>query len=158
MQLLEQAQSRTGGLDGLGTAARGFEVDAVFVETKCVFVGVVRDVLVLFGQHGEKFAGLCPLRLGRQEATRLLDQVRQVLVDQCLGVAELVRVRVILRQLGQNLDRLAIDFFGGARLATNLIDDLLRGWGAAPELHRAATALVDDLAAEGPLAPPVDIT
>ena len=54
------------------------------------------------------------------------------------------------------LDRLARvdeDLFDATRHGCALLDELLRGWGARPAELRAAAALVDDLAAHGPLAP-----
>ncbi len=45
------------------------------------------------------------------------------------------------------------DLFGGARLAKLANHDLIRGWGADPDRLLAANELVDELAAEGPLAP-----
>jgi AcrR family transcriptional regulator len=52
-----------------------------------------------------------------------------------------------------SVDAVTID---GARLAMGLQRDLLRGWGADPELIEQADAHVEDLACQGPLAPPVE--
>jgi AcrR family transcriptional regulator len=46
--------------------------------------------------------------------------------------------------------------FDGRRLASQLVHDLVAGWGADSGQHEAAARLVDELAAEGPLAPPVE--
>jgi AcrR family transcriptional regulator len=56
------------------------------------------------------------------------------------------------------LDRLARvdhDLFDGSRHAAALVLELLRAWGADPDLLRAADARIDDLARRGPLAPPL---
>lgn len=47
--------------------------------------------------------------------------------------------------------------FDGARLAEQLALDLLRAWGARPAELAQADARIDQLAATGPLAPPVDL-
>jgi AcrR family transcriptional regulator len=52
-----------------------------------------------------------------------------------------------------DLEKYAPDLFGGSRLARQASLDLLRGWGADEELLAGAGELVDDLAADGPLAP-----
>lgn len=56
------------------------------------------------------------------------------------------------------LDRIARvdpDLLSGRRHAAALVDELLVGWGAAPDAVAAAAARIDDLARRGPLAPEV---
>ncbi|MFP5255791.1 MAG: TetR/AcrR family transcriptional regulator [Acidimicrobiia bacterium] len=48
------------------------------------------------------------------------------------------------------------DLLQGPRLAGQLVDDLLAGWGARPEVLLAAHAVVDAIARRQPLARPVD--
>lgn len=52
-----------------------------------------------------------------------------------------------------DLERYAPDLFGQTRLAQQTNLDLLTGWGADPESLRKATAVVDAMAEQGPLAP-----
>jgi len=52
-----------------------------------------------------------------------------------------------------DLERYAPDLFGGTRLARQASLDLLQGWGADAKLLAAASELVDELSADGPLAP-----
>ena len=47
------------------------------------------------------------------------------------------------------------ELFAGRSLALQLVDDLVRGWGADPDRLAAASALADALALEGPLVPDV---
>ncbi len=59
------------------------------------------------------------------------------------------------------LDRLVrvdSELFDGTRHAVELVHDLLRGWGADPDLLRAASERIDALAVRGPLAPPLPPT
>lgn len=57
------------------------------------------------------------------------------------------------------LSRYVPELLGDGRLARRTNLDLLRGWGVPDEMLRDATALVDELAADGPLAPvPVPAT
>jgi AcrR family transcriptional regulator len=53
------------------------------------------------------------------------------------------------------LTRVDADLFDGPRHAVALLADLLRAWGADPDLLAAATTRIDDLARRGPLAPPL---
>ena len=53
------------------------------------------------------------------------------------------------------LDVYDTDLFNGDRLARALTLDLLRAWGASAPMLADATAFVDRLAEEGPLAPPL---
>jgi AcrR family transcriptional regulator len=52
-----------------------------------------------------------------------------------------------------DLEAYAPELFGRARLARQANLDLLAGWGVPPEDLARASRLVDDLAADGPLAP-----
>jgi hypothetical protein len=56
-------------------------------------------------------------------------------------------------QVGK-LARWDADLLDGARLARQLIDDLLVGWGAAPDQLDAAHAVIDRIARRRPLARP----
>jgi len=58
-------------------------------------------------------------------------------------------------QVGK-LSRWDAELLDGARLARLLVDDLLAGWGAAPEPLAAAHAVIDRIARRRPLARPVD--
>jgi hypothetical protein len=59
------------------------------------------------------------------------------------------------------LDRLVRvddELFDGPRHGGELVLELLRGWGADAGELRSASARIDDLAAQGPLAPPLPPT
>jgi AcrR family transcriptional regulator len=98
-------------------------------------------------------------------AMRHLDQARAIL-DQAVEVGALRAAdpwaRVISWVAAINgvaqTSRLAVyddQLFEGRRLADQLNLDLIRGWGAPADALAAGAALVDELAARGPLAPPV---
>jgi AcrR family transcriptional regulator len=53
------------------------------------------------------------------------------------------------------LDRWDVDLLDGRRLAGALVDDLLRGWGAASDDLAAAHAVLDAIARQHPLARPL---
>ena len=55
--------------------------------------------------------------------------------------------------LTSTLERFDGTLFNGRRLAAALVDDLVRGWGAPAEVHADASAIVDEIEAQGPLAP-----
>lgn len=57
-------------------------------------------------------------------------------------------------QVGK-LARWDAELLDGPRLARVLIDDLLAGWGAAPDLLAEAHAVIDSIARRGPLARPL---
>ena len=52
-----------------------------------------------------------------------------------------------------DLEQYVPDLFGQTRLARQAALDLVAGWGADPDALARASGLVDDLAADGPLAP-----
>lgn len=96
-------------------------------------------------------------------AMEVIGQAAQVVADaQAAGVVEptdpIVRALMWASALGgvlqtDDLEQYAPDLFGQTRLAQQANLDLLRGWGAPPDGLARANALVDDLAATGPLAP-----
>jgi AcrR family transcriptional regulator len=59
--------------------------------------------------------------------------------------------------LTSSLSRIDASLFELDRLASQLANDLLTGWGAAPELVAEADRLVVQLAARGPLAPKLPV-
>ena len=96
---------------------------------------------------------------------RLLDRARGLL-EGCVELGVLDRradpmQRTVLwaasvaasLQLG-SLDVYDADLFDGVQLAYTLIEDLYLAWGADPELLAIGTAHVEDMAADGPYAPP----
>ena len=101
-------------------------------------------------------------------AMRLVDHARTAIaraaaagaIDDGDAMERAVRLAAALNGvlLLDRLVRVDPELFDGARHGADLVLELLRGWGADPaELH-AASALVDHLAAQGPLAPPLPPT
>ena len=99
-------------------------------------------------------------------AMRLLDRARVCLDDAMAAGAiddrdeSMARVVTWASAVGGvlQLTRLGIydpELFDGDRLARELTADMLVGWGATRAAVDAASALVDEIAAVGPLAPPV---
>lgn len=73
-----------------------------------------------------------------------------------LGRALVLVSSVMVVLLVSSLSRWDQALFDGHRLAAELVRDLVRGWGAAPEMLAAAEAQVTRFAAGTSLAPPVD--
>ena len=101
-------------------------------------------------------------------AMRLVDHARTAIaraaaagaLDEGDAMERAVRLAAALNGvlLLDRLVRVDPELFDGTRHGADLVLELLRGWGADPDELRAASALVDALAAQGPLAPPLPPT